>query len=110
MLSRILRCLVSFIIAGTPLFQSETLPESCCQYSNVDANRFMCVASQRKHRQRRGDGHYADMHNSVIHTFVGYDRYDSQGEAVSYTHLRAHETRHDLVCRLLLEKTKKKKK
>src|SRR5450756_2928377 len=26
--------------------------------------------------------------------------------AVSYTHLRAHETRHDLVCRLLLEKNK----
>src|SRR5450756_1594038 len=24
-------------------------------------------------------------------------------KAVSYTHLRAHETRHDLVCRLLLE-------
>ena len=30
--------------------------------------------------------------------------------SVSYTHLRAHETRHDLVCRLLLEKKKKKKK
>src|SRR5450756_1795026 len=30
-------------------------------------------------------------------------------EAVSYTHLRAHETRHDIVCRLLLEKKKKKK-
>src|SRR5450756_2000892 len=29
---------------------------------------------------------------------------------VSYTHLRAHETRHDLVCRLLLEKKKKKTK
>src|SRR5450756_1527273 len=28
--------------------------------------------------------------------------------AVTYTHLRAHETRHDLVCRLLLEKKKKK--
>src|SRR5450756_2449402 len=31
----------------------------------------------------------------------------SKGHAsppVSYTHLRAHETRHDLVCRLLLEK------
>src|SRR5665648_1207142 len=26
---------------------------------------------------------------------------------VSYTNLRAHETRHDLVCRLLLEKKKK---
>src|SRR5450759_5981979 len=25
-------------------------------------------------------------------------------DPVSYTHLRAHETRHDLVCRLLLEK------
>src|SRR5665648_1280990 len=29
---------------------------------------------------------------------------------VSYTHLRAHETRHDLVCRLLLEKKKKKQR
>src|SRR5450756_1092903 len=28
---------------------------------------------------------------------------DRSGETVSYTHLRAHETRHDLVCRLLLE-------
>ena len=30
-------------------------------------------------------------------------------EAVSYTHLRAHETVLDLVCRLLLEKKKKNK-
>ena len=29
-------------------------------------------------------------------------------EAVSYTHLRAHETVLDLVCRLLLEKKKNK--
>ena len=29
-------------------------------------------------------------------------------EAVSYTHLRAHETKANLVCRLLLEKKKKK--
>ena len=28
----------------------------------------------------------------------------NSNEPVSYTHLRAHETRHDLVCRLLLEK------
>src|SRR5450759_3745875 len=38
-----------------------------------------------------------------------YDRqgsaiFDRITEPVSYTHLRAHETRHDLVCRLLLEK------
>eukprot|EP00658_Telonema_sp_P-2_P051975 TRINITY_DN40097_c0_g1_i1.p1 TRINITY_DN40097_c0_g1~~TRINITY_DN40097_c0_g1_i1.p1 ORF type:complete len:131 (+),score=40.31 TRINITY_DN40097_c0_g1_i1:161-553(+) len=31
-------------------------------------------------------------------------------QAVSYTHLRAHETPEHLVCRLLLEKKKKKKK
>ena len=29
---------------------------------------------------------------------------------VSYTHLRAHETEADLVCRLLLEKKKRKEK
>src|SRR5665811_2489894 len=33
----------------------------------------------------------------------------SYPRAVSYTHLRAHETVLDLVCRLLLEKKKKKK-
>src|SRR5659263_226975 len=32
---------------------------------------------------------------------------DEGVKAISYTHLRAHETRHDLVCRLLLEKKKK---
>ena len=31
-------------------------------------------------------------------------------EAVSYTHLRAHETPEHIVCRLLLEKKKKKEK
>src|SRR5660398_299920 len=31
-------------------------------------------------------------------------------QAVSYTHLRAHETKANLVCRLLLEKKKKQKK
>ena len=37
---------------------------------------------------------------------MNYQDYD----AVSYTHLRAHETVLDLVCRLLLEKKKAKKK
>eukprot|EP00825_Cyclidium_porcatum_P014125 TRINITY_DN1753_c0_g1_i3.p1 TRINITY_DN1753_c0_g1~~TRINITY_DN1753_c0_g1_i3.p1 ORF type:complete len:141 (-),score=20.96 TRINITY_DN1753_c0_g1_i3:12-434(-) len=35
-------------------------------------------------------------------------KFQNRQKAVSYTHLRAHETRHDLVCRLLLEKKKKK--
>ena len=34
----------------------------------------------------------------------------NRADAVSYTHLRAHETVLDLVCRLLLEKKKYKKK
>src|SRR5450756_786274 len=47
----------------------------------------------------------------ILNTQSG-DRYLFSGSAintpsVSYTHLRAHETRHDLVCRLLLEKKKK---
>src|SRR5665648_838057 len=33
----------------------------------------------------------------------GVVRVPAGARAVSYTHLRAHETRHDLVCRLLLE-------
>ena len=33
----------------------------------------------------------------------------AEQKAVSYTHLRAHETVLDLVCRLLLAKKKKKK-
>ena len=39
------------------------------------------------------------------------NKHDHKGiEPVSYTHLRAHETVLDLVCRLLLEKKKKQRK
>src|SRR5665648_1218445 len=44
----------------------------------------------------RGVGDTTDIVEKQMYTF----------DAVSYTHLRAHETRHDLVCRLLLEKKK----
>ena len=42
-------------------------------------------------------------------SFPFYNNYYNTIESVysvSYTHLRAHETREDLVCRLLLEKKK----
>ena len=46
----------------------------------------------------KGDlNHAAEHHQLVVRKWR---------DAVSYTHLRAHETRHDLVCRLLLEKKK----
>src|SRR5665648_1192044 len=38
-----------------------------------------------------------DFHSASRHSRL------SASHPVSYTHLRAHETRHDLVCRLLLE-------
>ena len=41
--------------------------------------------------------------NSII-----WNDFNKRFIAVSYTHLRAHETSQDLVCRLLLEKKKKK--
>eukprot|EP01016_Furgasonia_blochmanni_P057092 TRINITY_DN9853_c0_g1_i1.p1 TRINITY_DN9853_c0_g1~~TRINITY_DN9853_c0_g1_i1.p1 ORF type:complete len:601 (+),score=130.20 TRINITY_DN9853_c0_g1_i1:64-1866(+) len=50
---------------------------------------------------------------SALPVVVNSDREDTLTStafkhiSVSYTHLRAHETRHDLVCRLLLEKKKK---
>ena len=37
---------------------------------------------------------------------IGEGIAEAGGKAVSYTHLRAHETVLDLVCRLLLEKKK----
>src|SRR5450756_2553799 len=46
----------------------------------------------------------------VLDTEVYSNTGGQASKSVSYTHLRAHETRHDLVCRLLLEKKKKKNK
>ena len=42
-------------------------------------------------------------------TFIGHRVAGFWGAPVSYTHLRAHETGRNLVCRLLLEKKKRKK-
>ncbi|CZR83259.1 hypothetical protein CDFC105_43981 [Clostridioides difficile] len=43
---------------------------------------------------------------AILFFFILSIIYSGSGVPVSYTHLRAHETRHDLVCRLLLEKKK----
>src|SRR5665648_1093216 len=49
--------------------------------------------------------------STLLSNIILHMRFEVQQHpiSVSYTHLRAHETRHDLVCRLLLEKKKKKK-
>src|SRR5450759_5484162 len=51
---------------------------------------------------RRGQTFYAPDQRAALHPPVTSEAAASL--PVSYTHLRAHETRHDLVCRLLLEK------
>eukprot|EP00825_Cyclidium_porcatum_P034023 TRINITY_DN35909_c0_g1_i1.p1 TRINITY_DN35909_c0_g1~~TRINITY_DN35909_c0_g1_i1.p1 ORF type:complete len:133 (-),score=21.35 TRINITY_DN35909_c0_g1_i1:11-409(-) len=50
---------------------------------------------------------HADLVIADISTYNPNVIYELGIRPVSYTHLRAHETRHDLVCRLLLEKKKK---
>src|SRR5665648_482145 len=54
------------------------------------------------------DGHpvyrSVELHYYLLNKPVSVITSASDPQAVSYTHLRAHETRHDIVCRLLLEK------
>src|SRR5678815_2791278 len=45
-------------------------------------------------------------HGTITYSAIGKAMQDDFPEAVSYTHLRAHETPEHLVCRLLLEKKK----
>src|SRR5660398_294552 len=47
---------------------------------------------------------------SVLPAMAQAAGYSAEEVPVSYTHLRAHETKANLVCRLLLEKKKKKNK
>src|SRR5450756_2424806 len=44
------------------------------------------------------------LHKFTAQHFGFWSEFRASYTTVSYTHLRAHETRHDLVCRLLLEK------
>src|SRR5665648_555407 len=57
---------------------------------------------ERKSLQKMDDGR-----KPFVQKGVEFAKGNRDLDPVSYTHLRAHETRHDLVCRLLLEKKKK---
>ena len=46
----------------------------------------------------------------LVEDLLEISRFDAGAVPVSYTHLRAHETVLDLVCRLPLEKNKQQKK
>src|SRR5450759_3992125 len=69
-------------------------PNFCTRARTPGPSRFLLT---------RASGSTADI-GTLSQTAVS--RALSTTKPVSYTHLRAHETRHDLVCRLLLEKKK----
>ena len=67
----------------------------------------MCIRDRRhpgEHPEERRAERRSQRGRARRHLPEGRQR----AQAVSYTHLRAHETVLDLVCRLLLEKKKKK--
>src|SRR5450756_3049847 len=72
----------------------------------ADVARQMLVRSVRGYRLERAIRRYREGEITMARAAedTGLSLYDM---TVSYTHLRAHETRHELVCRLLLEKKKK---
>src|SRR5678815_1098152 len=85
------RVLASSVEAfDTPLGPPESLPMPGACYSAL-------------RRLPRRDLHPLET-NSVKLTLICQPRHDAPSIAVSYTHLRAHETPEHLVCRLLLEK------
>src|SRR5665648_1194397 len=75
-----------------------------CRIKNVCLN-LRKGAKYRIVNLRPGVVHNCEIHDGGVKTVeVVETPIKANVEAVSYTHLRAHETRHDLVCRLLLEK------
>src|SRR5665811_1747589 len=90
--------------------------------SNAGVRRMMALAARELARasetgQAVAEARAAGIDDTYGASYFGEGR-DSSGDRgghsgyapVSYTHLRAHETVLDLVCRLLLEKKKKKHK
>src|SRR5665648_751821 len=51
----------------------------------------------------RTDDFIVKVENDKLNIYKDVEQEKKDIRPVSYTHLRAHETRHDLVCRLLLE-------
>src|SRR5450756_711992 len=63
----------------------------------------LVITAQPGHKLRALQGGAKDFISKPFDLDEVLMRVHNMLEAVSYTHLRAHETRHDLVCRLLLE-------
>src|SRR5450756_3064061 len=94
--------------ANAPMLALErgiTVTESKSRQSKDYVNMILATASSDGGKVTAG----ATLVGKNQEMFVNVLDFDIEIAPVSYTHLRAHETRHDLVCRLLLEKKKKTK-
>src|SRR5665648_1224595 len=96
------------------VFNGLRIPRACPWYSGIytllKIRRIMMVQEKEKGKGKINEAlaileEAAKDKKEELNKLVG----SGYANAVSYTHLRAHETRHDLVCRLLLEKKKNHK-
>ena len=71
-----------------------------------DRGKGFAFVARQKRLHAEGDDFFVDLvfYNYLLKCFVLIDLKTGKLTPVSYTHLRAHETVLDLVCRLLLEK------
>src|SRR5665648_1154814 len=72
---------------------------------SVEAKQKLILVDHNEYGQAVAGAEQAQLVQIIDHHKVGGFQ---TSEPITYTHLRAHETRHDLVCRLLLEKKKTK--
>src|SRR5678809_994984 len=86
----------------------ETYPISNAREESAKRNRFLITPEELMRGERYARGHDLEV-VGFYHSHPDCPAVPSQYdlEPVSYTHLRAHETGRNLVCRLLLEKKKK---
>src|SRR5450756_2799526 len=86
-------------------FAESREPPAACQIC-ADERQFVTWSGQRwLAREEFAEHHRLAWRHDLGISGIGIEPSFAIGQrAVSYTHLRAHETRHDLVCRLLLEK------
>src|SRR5660397_262070 len=93
---RILTCNVQ----GVAPLQHHSGPRAIQSHTNAPIAAANIFAQVGKAHMQPATGLYGNLHRPFA----------SCRAPVSYTHLRAHETKANLVCRLLLEKKKKTKK
>src|SRR5665811_2578020 len=98
----------------SPIFRTKGLPRESCGSNNplVPASSQDIAALFATREGDRYAMHASHLNEQMVRVLrtIGYDVGFCRGSGqypVSYTHLRAHETVLDLVCRLLLEKKKK---